>query len=65
MLDGSIYHHLYHVTRLLNLEKKIVLHSGDTPPAVWDMRAKVEKLREQLETVEHLSWLGFYKDLDG
>eukprot|EP00116_Pleurobrachia_bachei_P006868 sb/3467130/ len=51
--------------RLLNLEKKIVLHSGDTPPAVWDMRAKVEKLREQLETVEHLSWLGFYKDLDG
>jgi len=51
--------------RLLNLEKKIVLNSGDTPPAVWDMRAKVENLREKLESVEHMSWLGLYKDIDG
>ena len=26
-----------------------MLNSGDTPPAVWDMRAKVENLREKLE----------------
>ena len=53
------------VCRLMNLEKKIVLNSGDTPPAVWDMRAKVESLREKLESVEHMSWLGLYKDIDG
>ena len=34
--------------RLLGLEKKIVLGSGETPPAVWDMKKKIECLREKV-----------------
>lgn len=51
--------------RLLGLEKKIVLGSGETPPAVWDMKKKIEGLREKVENVEHLSWLGLFKEMDG
>ncbi|XP_035988543.1 high affinity cGMP-specific 3',5'-cyclic phosphodiesterase 9A [Fundulus heteroclitus] len=49
--------------RLQGLEKKILCEAGDTPAAVQDMKKQVEAFRHKLESVEHLSWLGFFKDL--
>ncbi|KAM3607943.1 uncharacterized protein V6R79_016685 [Siganus canaliculatus] len=49
--------------RLQGLEKKILLEAGDTPAAVYEMKKQVDSFREKLESVEHLSWLGLFKDL--
>ncbi|CAH1240608.1 PDE9A [Branchiostoma lanceolatum] len=49
--------------RLEDLERKILVESGETPPLVFEMRKKVECFREKLESVEHLSWLGLFKDI--
>ncbi|XP_077998066.1 high affinity cGMP-specific 3',5'-cyclic phosphodiesterase 9A-like [Glandiceps talaboti] len=49
--------------RLQHLEKKVVIEGGETPSIVYDLRNKVEQFREKLETVEHLSWLGLFKDV--
>ncbi|XP_053732256.1 high affinity cGMP-specific 3',5'-cyclic phosphodiesterase 9A isoform X1 [Synchiropus splendidus] len=49
--------------RLQNLEKKILADAGETPAVVYDMKKQVDCFREKLESVEHLSWLGLFKDL--
>nr|XP_015810518.2 high affinity cGMP-specific 3',5'-cyclic phosphodiesterase 9A [Nothobranchius furzeri] len=49
--------------RLQSLEKKILVDAGETPAVVYEMKKQVDLFREKLESVEHLSWLGFYKDL--
>jgi high affinity cGMP-specific 3',5'-cyclic phosphodiesterase 9 len=50
-------------SRLQLLESKFVAQSKDAPDLVKDMKVKVEVLREKLENLDHLSWLGLYKDL--
>ncbi|XP_038076096.1 high affinity cGMP-specific 3',5'-cyclic phosphodiesterase 9A-like [Patiria miniata] len=49
--------------RLENLEKKIVVDSGETPGVVYELKHKVEYFKEKLESVEHLSWLGLFKEV--
>ncbi|XP_061092654.1 high affinity cGMP-specific 3',5'-cyclic phosphodiesterase 9A isoform X2 [Conger conger] len=49
--------------RLQSLEKKILFESGETPTVVYEMKTQVEMFREKLESVEHLSWLGLFKEL--
>ncbi|XP_069791017.1 high affinity cGMP-specific 3',5'-cyclic phosphodiesterase 9A [Narcine bancroftii] len=49
--------------RLQGLEKKILIESVEMPSIVYEMRNRVESFREKLESVEHLSWLGLFKDL--
>uniref|UniRef100_UPI00398EF818 high affinity cGMP-specific 3',5'-cyclic phosphodiesterase 9A n=1 Tax=Pristiophorus japonicus TaxID=55135 RepID=UPI00398EF818 len=49
--------------RLQRLEKKILVESGEMPSIVYEMRNRVESFREKLESVEHLSWLGLFKEL--
>ncbi|CAN9498070.1 unnamed protein product [Ophioblennius macclurei] len=49
--------------RLQGLEKKILIEVGETPAVVYEMKKQVDSIREKLESVEHLSWLGLFKDL--
>ncbi|KAK1165913.1 high affinity cGMP-specific 3',5'-cyclic phosphodiesterase 9A-like isoform X1 [Acipenser oxyrinchus oxyrinchus] len=49
--------------RLQSLEKKILGEAGETPSIVFEMKNQVESFREKLESVEHLSWLGLFKEL--
>nr|XP_015213774.1 PREDICTED: high affinity cGMP-specific 3',5'-cyclic phosphodiesterase 9A-like isoform X1 [Lepisosteus oculatus] len=49
--------------RLQSLEKKILVEAGETPSVVLEMKSQVESFREKLESVEHLSWLGLFKEL--
>ncbi|KAJ0005731.1 hypothetical protein NQD34_015625 [Periophthalmus magnuspinnatus] len=49
--------------RLQGLEKKILIEGGETPAVVYEMKKQVDSFREKLESVEHLSWLGLFKDL--
>ncbi|XP_041926050.1 high affinity cGMP-specific 3',5'-cyclic phosphodiesterase 9A [Alosa pseudoharengus] len=49
--------------RLQSLEKKILIEAGETPAIVYEMKRQVESFREKLESVEHLSWLGLFKEL--
>ncbi|XP_022090063.1 high affinity cGMP-specific 3',5'-cyclic phosphodiesterase 9A-like isoform X2 [Acanthaster planci] len=49
--------------RLETLEKKIVVDSGETPTVVYELKHKVEHFKEKLESVEHLSWMGLFKEV--
>ncbi|KAM9802504.1 high affinity cGMP-specific 3',5'-cyclic phosphodiesterase 9A isoform 3-T3 [Syngnathus typhle] len=49
--------------RLKGLEKKILDEAGTTPAVIYEMKKQVDSFREKLESVEHLSWLGLFKDL--
>ncbi|KAJ3591884.1 hypothetical protein NHX12_007015 [Muraenolepis orangiensis] len=49
--------------RLQGLEKKILNQAGETPAVVYEMKEQVDSFREKLESVEHLSWLGLFKEL--
>ncbi|XP_036066613.1 high affinity cGMP-specific 3',5'-cyclic phosphodiesterase 9A isoform X1 [Oryzias melastigma] len=49
--------------RLQCLERKILIFDGKTPSVVFEMKKQVDSFREKLENVEHLSWLGLFKDL--
>ncbi|XP_043929625.1 high affinity cGMP-specific 3',5'-cyclic phosphodiesterase 9A-like [Protopterus annectens] len=49
--------------RLQELEKKISFEAGEIPTIVYDTKNRVESFRHKLESVEHLSWLGLFKDL--
>ncbi|XP_038125252.1 high affinity cGMP-specific 3',5'-cyclic phosphodiesterase 9A [Cyprinodon tularosa] len=63
-ITGDLGFHLSSMEkRLQNLEKKVVFEAGETPAAVSEMKKQVDSFREKLESVEHLSWLGFFKDL--
>ncbi|XP_024919652.1 high affinity cGMP-specific 3',5'-cyclic phosphodiesterase 9A [Cynoglossus semilaevis] len=49
--------------RLQGLEKKILFEATETPAVVHEMKQQVDLFREKLESMEHLSWLGLFKDL--
>lgn len=49
--------------RLEELERRMVVERTEAPDVVYDMSRKVDALREKLENLDHLSWLGLYKDL--
>ncbi|ROL52314.1 High affinity cGMP-specific 3',5'-cyclic phosphodiesterase 9A [Anabarilius grahami] len=49
--------------RLQSLEKRILAEAVETPAIVYEMKRQVESFREKLESVEHLSWLGLFKDM--
>ncbi|KAK2551247.1 High affinity cGMP-specific 3', partial [Acropora cervicornis] len=49
--------------RLQSLEKSLILENGETSSVVQDIRLKVDSFKEKLESVEHLSWLGLFKEM--
>ncbi|XP_031574522.1 high affinity cGMP-specific 3',5'-cyclic phosphodiesterase 9A-like [Actinia tenebrosa] len=49
--------------RLENLEREILIENGETPSVVKDIKSKVDSFRDKLESVEHLSWLGLFKEM--
>ncbi|CAN0029670.1 unnamed protein product [Lampetra planeri] len=50
--------------RVESLERTAVAGIGDRPPGLLDLQREVATFRKKLETVEHLSWLGLFKDLN-
>lgn len=51
--------------RMQMLEEKISAHNAEAPNIVLDLKTEVDALHNKLETYDHLSWLGMYKDLSG
>lgn len=49
--------------RLQALKKSFILENGETSSVVQDIKLKVDSFREKLESVEHLSWLGLFKEM--
>ncbi|KAL8569759.1 hypothetical protein ACOMHN_007282 [Nucella lapillus] len=49
--------------RLEVLERKVYVDNGCTPQIFTDLKDKAEHLREKLEGLEHLSWLGLFKNM--
>ncbi|XP_025084324.1 high affinity cGMP-specific 3',5'-cyclic phosphodiesterase 9A-like isoform X1 [Pomacea canaliculata] len=49
--------------RLEEVEKKVYVDNGEMPHTIVDLKKKVEHFKEKLEGVEHLSWLGLFKDM--
>ncbi|XP_056119207.1 high affinity cGMP-specific 3',5'-cyclic phosphodiesterase 9A [Rhinichthys klamathensis goyatoka] len=49
--------------RLQSLEKLFLAEAAEIPAIVYEMKRQVESFREKLESVEHLSWLGLFKDM--
>ncbi|KAK1797916.1 hypothetical protein P4O66_007963, partial [Electrophorus voltai] len=47
-----------------SIEKKILVETGETPAIIYEMKRQVESFREKLESVEDLSWLGLFKELN-
>ncbi|KAK4323920.1 hypothetical protein Pmani_005423 [Petrolisthes manimaculis] len=48
--------------RLCEVERSVAALRADLPPVVEELRRAVDAFKLKLETTEHLSWLGFYKD---
>ncbi|XP_052212869.1 high affinity cGMP-specific 3',5'-cyclic phosphodiesterase 9A-like isoform X2 [Dreissena polymorpha] len=49
--------------RLQALEKRVFIENGDLPSSVLSIHTKVEEFKNKLQGVEHLSWLGLFKDI--
>ncbi|XP_049769381.1 high affinity cGMP-specific 3',5'-cyclic phosphodiesterase 9A [Schistocerca cancellata] len=49
--------------RVARLERQIRMDFEELPPSVRDLKEQVDAFRIKLETTEHLSWMGFYKEL--
>ncbi|GLH05808.1 Phosphodiesterase [Gryllus bimaculatus] len=49
--------------RVARLEAQLRGDPGELPAAVRLLQQQVERFRTKLETAEHLSWMGFYKDM--
>ncbi|PSN51247.1 High affinity cGMP-specific 3' [Blattella germanica] len=49
--------------RVARLERDIRAGADELPPGIIELRRQVEHFRHKLETTEHLSWLGFHKQL--
>ncbi|XP_065655313.1 high affinity cGMP-specific 3',5'-cyclic phosphodiesterase 9A isoform X3 [Hydra vulgaris] len=49
--------------RLQMLEKRILLEEGILPIELNELKKKVDSFKEKLESVEHLSWLGLFKEM--
>ncbi|XP_062601844.1 uncharacterized protein LOC134263508 [Saccostrea cucullata] len=50
-------------SRIEMLEKKVFVENGEIPPVIGELKHNVENFREKLEGVDHLSWLGLFKDI--
>ncbi|XP_042872667.1 high affinity cGMP-specific 3',5'-cyclic phosphodiesterase 9A-like [Penaeus japonicus] len=48
--------------RLCEVERTVATLKADLPPVVDELRRAVDTFRMKLQTTEHLSWLGFYKE---
>jgi len=51
--------------RLQILETRFTEQAKEAPEVVLELKSKLDSLRERLESLDHLSWLGLYKDLSG
>ncbi|KAM3584911.1 uncharacterized protein V6R79_002293 [Siganus canaliculatus] len=54
--------HMEH--RLHHLESRVQA-VGDTPDLISELSKQVDSFKRKLESVEHLSWMGLFKDDDG
>ncbi|XP_063223370.1 uncharacterized protein LOC134531584 [Bacillus rossius redtenbacheri] len=48
--------------RVVMLEHQLQAECGPIPPAVEELKSRIDDFRIKLETTEHLSWLGFDKN---
>ncbi|KAI3365859.1 hypothetical protein L3Q82_000847 [Scortum barcoo] len=48
--------------RLHHLESKVIEDVGKTPDIICELKSQVESFKRKLESVEHLSWMGLFKD---
>ncbi|KAG7255598.1 hypothetical protein CRUP_027007, partial [Coryphaenoides rupestris] len=48
--------------RLKYLETKVIEDVGKTMDIVDDLKSEVESFKRKLENVEHLSWMGLFKE---
>jgi len=48
--------------RLRRLERIIKVDGGEMPDSFHDLKRQIDDFRTKLESVEHLSWLGLFKD---
>lgn len=48
--------------RLKYLETKVLEHVGQTTDIVCDLKSQVESFKKKLENVEHLSWMGLFRE---
>ncbi|XP_069377356.1 high affinity cGMP-specific 3',5'-cyclic phosphodiesterase 9A-like isoform X1 [Paralichthys olivaceus] len=48
--------------RLHHLESKVNQDVGKTPDIMSELKSHVESFKRKLESVEHLSWIGLFKD---
>jgi len=49
--------------RLQQLEKKVYIEHGDVPSEFSQLKDEVNAFKDKLEGVEHLSWLGLFKEI--
>lgn len=49
--------------RLQALEKRVFIENGELPASVCDVQKRVAEFKNKLQSVEHLSWLGLFKDI--
>ncbi|XP_071335792.1 high affinity cGMP-specific 3',5'-cyclic phosphodiesterase 9A-like [Trachinotus anak] len=48
--------------RLHHLESKVIEDMAKTPDLICELKSHVESFKRKLESVEHLSWMGLFKD---
>ncbi|XP_051283621.1 high affinity cGMP-specific 3',5'-cyclic phosphodiesterase 9A-like isoform X2 [Dicentrarchus labrax] len=48
--------------RLHHLESKATEDVGKTPDIICELKSQVESFKRKLESVEHLSWMGLFKE---
>ncbi|XP_056884698.1 high affinity cGMP-specific 3',5'-cyclic phosphodiesterase 9A-like [Takifugu flavidus] len=49
-------------SRLHHLERKVLEDVGKPPEVVCELKSEVESFRRKLESMEHLSWMGLFKE---
>ncbi|KAE8278541.1 High affinity cGMP-specific 3',5'-cyclic phosphodiesterase 9A [Larimichthys crocea] len=49
-------------SRLNHLERKVIEDVGKTPDIICELKSQVESFKRKLESVEHLSWMGLFKE---
>ncbi|XP_029369626.1 high affinity cGMP-specific 3',5'-cyclic phosphodiesterase 9A-like [Echeneis naucrates] len=48
--------------RLQHLESKVIEEMGRSPEIIGELKSHVESFKRKLESVEHLSWMGLFKE---
>ncbi|XP_062236303.1 high affinity cGMP-specific 3',5'-cyclic phosphodiesterase 9A-like [Platichthys flesus] len=51
--------------RLQQLEIRVLQDVGGTPDTMSELKSHVDSFKRKLESVEHLSWIGLFKDDNG